>query len=69
MTVAEIKKRLRAIEAELADLKKQGERIRSSLKRGWRRIMGSFSGDKLHAKAMELGRKYRSAQRPKRKKR
>ena len=66
MSTVQIEKRLKAIEAELAQLKAElKSKNKSTSKKGWRAIVGSFAGDPLHAEAMRLGRKYRESQRPK----
>jgi hypothetical protein len=67
MSTAEIERRLRAVEGELARLKAEMKRGAKPPKKGWRNIVGSFAGDPLHAEAAKLGRQYREAQRPKRK--
>jgi hypothetical protein len=72
MSPAQIEKRLKAVEDELARLKAEikGAADSNTPKRGgWRAIVGSFTGDPLHAKAMKLARQYRQSQRPKPKKR
>jgi hypothetical protein len=70
MSNAQIEQRLKVIETELAELKAElKSKNKTSSKKGWRAIVGSFAGDPLHAEAMRIGRKYREAQRPKRGKR
>ena len=70
MSTVQIEQRLKAIETELAQLKAEVKsKNKSSSKKGWRAIVGSFAGDPKHAEAMRLGRKYRESQRPKRGKR
>jgi hypothetical protein len=71
MSTPQIKKRLKAIEDELARLKADINGGQPPPKRGggWRAVVGTFAGDPLHAKAMKLGRQYRQSQRPKSKRR
>ena len=64
MSTAQIERRLKALEAELADLKSQLRLGGRTPKKGWKQIVGSFAGDPLHTKVMRLGRQYREAQRP-----
>ena len=61
MTLAQLEKRIAAVEAEL-------ERLRDVVRTEdewhlpwWRRISGSFEGDAMYADAMKLGRSYRKA--------
>jgi hypothetical protein len=69
MSTAQIEKRLKALESEVAELKAKLKAGTEPPKKGWRAIVGSFAGDPLHAEAMRLGRKYRRSLRPKAKKR
>lgn len=62
------------IEQRVADLEKEVAALRerlltlSPVKPWWERIAGTFENDPIYEEAMKLGREYRDAQRPKRKK-
>lgn len=66
MSVVELERRLRALEQEVARLRRQlrGEKIDE--RPWWEKVWGSFSGDPAFEEAMRLGRRYRESLRPKR---
>jgi len=68
MSTAQIEKRLRELEGEVARLKARIDGKGQAPKTGWRSIVGTFAGDPLHAEAMKLGQQYRRSLRPKRRK-
>lgn len=65
MTNAQIIKRLRALEAEVEQLKREHAQRRPAQKPWWEQIAGTFENDPFYEKAMRLGREYRESQRPK----
>ncbi len=60
-----LERRIAALEAEIANLKQQQATENRTSKDWVESIYGSFANDPDYDKAMELGRKYREAQRPK----
>ena len=60
-----LEKRLAAVEAELAELRKQNGQKQTEEKPWWEKIYGIFEGDPHFKEAVELGRKYRESFRPK----
>jgi hypothetical protein len=58
-----LEKRMADLEQELASLRKKVEAL-TGTKPWWERIAGSFQHDPVYEQAMQLGRKYRRAQRP-----
>jgi hypothetical protein len=62
MANSKIEKRMAELEKEVAALRKQVEALTGS-KPWWERIAGTFQDDPIYERAMELGRKYRRAQR------
>lgn len=60
MAPQEILNRLDALEAEIAELRRQLGESGS----GWKAFVGAFRGDKTFAKAMKAGRRYRQSSRP-----
>lgn len=63
MTNAELEKRIVALEAEVALLKK--ERTKKSESEEipwWKQHLGIFADDPMHEEAMRLGREYRESQ-------
>jgi len=69
MSTAQIEKRLKALESEVAELRAEVSAKGEAPKKGWRAIVGTFANDPLHAQAMRLGRKFRKSLRPRTKKR
>ncbi|HSI36861.1 MAG: hypothetical protein ACAI43_05610 [Phycisphaerae bacterium] len=68
MSTAQLERRLKALEDEMALLKRAvASGSGGSTKGGWRAVVGAFANDPLYAKAMALGRKYRESLRPSRK--
>lgn len=63
--IEKLEKRLAAVEAELAELKRQNGAKKNEDKPWWEKIYGSFEGNPHFKEAMELGRKYRESFRPK----
>ena len=63
MTPAQLEKRVAALEAEVASLKGKYEASHAA-KPWWERITGTFQGDPVYEKAMQLGRQYRQSQKP-----
>ena len=64
--IEKLEKRLAAVEAELAKLKKDTPENKEDNRPWWEKIYGTFEGDPHYKEAMELGRKYRESFRPKR---
>jgi hypothetical protein len=65
MAVSKIEARLTALEAEVAKLKEQVRALSDNKKALVTVVRGTFANDPDFETAMELGRKYRAAQRPK----
>jgi hypothetical protein len=63
--VIELKTRLTALEAEVAQLKQKVETVVPDRKPWWEKIVGTFENDPLYEEAMRLGREYRESLRPK----
>jgi hypothetical protein len=63
MASSPLEKRVAALEAEMAALRRKIE-TGGSDKPWWERIAGTFEHDPIYEKAMELGRKYRESLRP-----
>jgi hypothetical protein len=61
-----LEKRVAELEAQLGAVKKKLAALDHS-KPWWERIAGTFEKDAVYEQAMRLGRQYRKAQRPKRK--
>jgi hypothetical protein len=64
MSAQTLEQRLAALEAEVAELKKQ-IRPPEPAKHWVDKIYGTFANDPLYEEAMRLGRKYRESLRPK----
>lgn len=62
MTMAEMQKRLEALELQVSRLTRRRER---SDRPWWRELRGAWAGDPIFEEAMELGRQYRESLRPK----
>jgi hypothetical protein len=62
MAATSVKVRLAALEAEVAELKRE---LLKKDKDSWKRVIGSFANDPMYDEAMELGRKYRKSLKPK----
>jgi hypothetical protein len=58
MTTAELERRLRSLELEVAELKRQ-MKPPSSRKKDLRRVAGLFAGDKDFGKMVRFGKEYR----------
>jgi len=63
--IEKLEKRLAALEAEVAKLKKRNGSASADDRPWWEKIYGSFEGNPHYKEAMELGRKYRESTRPK----
>lgn len=63
MSNAELVKRVEALEAEMARLRR--DVVETPKEPWWKAIRGSFAGDPLFLEAMRLGREYRTSLRPK----
>jgi hypothetical protein len=63
MGKANLEKRMAELEQELTELRKKVEAL-TATKPWWERIVGTFEHDPVYERAMQLGRKYRRAQRP-----
>jgi hypothetical protein len=61
MTVLELERRILALEAEVAQLRKAWECSSPSSQRWWEQISGVFAEDKPFEEAMKLGRDYRNS--------
>ncbi len=64
MSVAELEKRVRALEEEVARLRRRLQGREMDSRPWWKQIAGSFKGDRGFVEAMRLGRKYRQSLRP-----
>lgn len=64
MTIAEMEKRLEALELQVARLTRRRQRERSD-KPWWRELRGAWAGDPIFEEAMKMGREYRESLRPK----
>ncbi len=69
MSVAELEKRVRALEDEVARLRWRLRGQGDDDRPWWEQIAGTFKGDRAFMEAMKLGRKYRESLRPRRGKR
>lgn len=65
MAVPEIELRVAALEAVMARLKKQVEKVVPSQGDWLDEIYGVFDNDPIYEEAMRLGREYRASLRPK----
>ena len=64
MSVAELEKRVRALEQEVAPLRRRVSGEEAATRPWWQQIAGSFKGDRAFVQAMKLGRQYRESLRP-----
>jgi hypothetical protein len=64
MASARLEKRVAALEAEVAELKRKLEE-RDLSTPWWEQIAGTFQNDPLYERAMRLGQQYRQSLRPK----
>ncbi len=64
MASARLEKRVAALEAEVAELKRKLEE-RDLIAPWWEQITGTFQNDPLYERAMRLGHHYRQSLRPK----
>jgi hypothetical protein len=66
MTVAELTKRVEALEAALAELRAKQEPAPALQRAWWREDAGRFANDPVFDEIVRLGREYREGQRPNR---
>ena len=59
MASSNLEQRVRALEQEVADLKRQVAASPSPTDRWWERVSGAFAGDEAFQEAMRLGRQWR----------
>ena len=59
MASSNVEQRLRALEQEVAELKRQLAARPSPTDRWWERVWGAFAGDEAYQEAMRLGRQWR----------
>jgi len=64
VTVAELEKRVRALEQEVALLRRRLGGEEAHTMPWWEQIAGSFKGDRAFEQGEWLGRKYRESLRP-----
>ena len=64
MTIAELTKRVEALEAALAELRAKQEQPPNGLRAWWREDAGRFANDPVFDEIVRLGREYRESQRP-----
>jgi hypothetical protein len=64
MTMAEMEKRLEALELQVSQLTRR-RRIAQTEKPWWRELRGAWAGDPIFEEAMKMGREYRQSLRPK----
>ncbi|MSR56255.1 MAG: hypothetical protein EXS05_01100 [Planctomycetaceae bacterium] len=64
MTIAQLEKRLAALESKVESLNQKASASKAEIP-WWKLIQGSFAGDADHEAAMKLGREYRESLRPK----
>ena len=66
--IEKLEQRLNALEAEVAQLKKEKKSAAKQLdeRPWWEKIYGTFANDPHYEEAMRLGRKYRESTKPKR---
>ncbi|MEX2175284.1 MAG: hypothetical protein WD872_13060 [Pirellulaceae bacterium] len=65
MAAQTVEERLRALESEVAALKKRVGDAPDDARPWWQKISGAFQGDPAFLEAMKLGREYRESLRPK----
>ncbi len=65
MGMAELEKRLQALEVEVAELRRRLQGKDVDERPWWEKIAGTFAGDRSFLEAMKLGREYRESLRPK----
>jgi len=65
MSTADLEKRLVALEAEVAALKKKASHTAELERPWWEEIAGTFANDPIYDEAMRLGRQYRDSLGPK----
>jgi hypothetical protein len=65
MAAGSLKKRVEALEAEIASLKAKIERTNCDAMPWWEKIAGTFANDPIYEEAMRLGREWRESFRPK----
>lgn len=64
MTMAEMEKRLEALELQVSRLTRRRRREHSD-QPWWRELRGAWAGDPIFEEAMRIGREYRKSLRPK----
>ena len=64
MSIPTVEERLTALEAEVGQLKQQGQDAKGEEPRGWQRIFGRFAGMPGFEEAVQLGREWRESQGP-----
>lgn len=65
MAVSEIEQRVAALEADVARMKEQLEKVVPAQKDWLDEVYGAFEDDPIYEEAMRLGREYRESLRPK----
>lgn len=65
MAAEKLEERVRALEAEMEQLKARLEEEDKKKEPWWKAISGTFANDPIYEEAMRLGRKYRESTRPK----
>ena len=63
--IEKLQDRVAALEAEVANLKKENGSKQTDNRPWWEKIYGTFANDPDYEEAMKLGRKYRESTRPK----
>ena len=64
MTIAELTKRVEALELALAELRAKQESPPNGQRPWWREDAGRFANDPVFDEIVRLGREYRDSQRP-----
>ncbi|HMV47503.1 MAG TPA: hypothetical protein PLD20_11370 [Blastocatellia bacterium] len=64
MATAQLELRVAALEAEIAQVKQQLEKLPNSQGNWLNDIVGAFDNDPIYEEAMRLGREYRESLRP-----
>mgnify|MGYP001578891998 CR=1 FL=1 len=69
MSIASLERRVRALETQMARLRRRLQGGDETAGPWWEKIAGCFAGDPLFLEAMKHGRRYRESLRPPRAKR